>query len=348
MIGPLLVMATHMLRLFISHSSRDIAVVEPLVDLLRSALNLNASEIRCTSLDGYRLPVGANTEEQLRREVHESAAFIGVISTASVDSMYVVFELGARWGAKKHLFPLLSPGTAPDVLADPLKSSNALRLDSAAQIHQLVSDVGNLLGITPQPAAAYQKHVDAILAIQANVQKATFEWDDVERGVRELCNQIIDHDRFRPDFLLGVPGAGVILTELALFEIGDEYLPMYMIHQKPVTSSHLFDSTNGVEFRTPNWRYWIPPEIRSKTKQKVLVLDDYAQTGASLRELKACLISEGFRGDNVKTAAFIATSNLWEAGVQPDYWWRRVDTWDVQMPWGHASKRIRMGETETK
>ena len=158
--------AITMLKLFVSHCSKDVEIVEPLVDLIRSALNLNAGDIRCTSIDGYRLPGGADTDDQLRGEVHDSEAFIGVISSNSIDSMYVVFELGARWGVKKHLLPLLAPGTSAAVLAGPLKGLNALRLDSAAQIHQFVNDLGKVLQITPELAATYQKHVDAILRVR--------------------------------------------------------------------------------------------------------------------------------------------------------------------------------------
>lgn len=163
------------LKLFISHCSKDIAVVEPLVDLLQSALNLPASDIRCTGIDGCRLPGGADTDEQLRGEVHDSEAFIGVISLASISSMFVVFELGARWGVKKHLIPVLSPGTSPSVLAGPLKGLNALQLDSAAQIHQLVEDLGRKLKIAPQSAAAYQKHIEAILENATEHAAATEE-----------------------------------------------------------------------------------------------------------------------------------------------------------------------------
>jgi len=38
------------MRLFVSHSSKDLSFVEALVEFLRSALNLAALDIRCTSL----------------------------------------------------------------------------------------------------------------------------------------------------------------------------------------------------------------------------------------------------------------------------------------------------------
>ncbi len=129
------------LKLFISHSSKDITIVQLRVDILSAALKLGARQIRCTSVDGYRLQCGTNTLEQLRREVHEAQVFLGIISQASLKSMYVSFELGARWGAEKHLLPILTPNTDSSILSGPLSGINALRCDNAAQLHQLVKDL---------------------------------------------------------------------------------------------------------------------------------------------------------------------------------------------------------------
>jgi hypothetical protein len=153
------------IRLFISHSAADRDLVERLVELLRSALGLPASQIRCTSVDGYRLPAGADTAEQLRLEVHEATAFVGVISASSLRSLYVAFELGARWGAKRPLFPLLAPGTEPSILEGPLASLNALSSASRAQLHQLISDLSAVLRVKSEEPAVYQRHVEAVLAL---------------------------------------------------------------------------------------------------------------------------------------------------------------------------------------
>jgi len=149
--------------IFISHSSQDARLAEQLVDLLRSALNLRADRVRCTSVDGYRLPAGADSDEQLRDEALDSVVFIGILSPFSMASAYVLFELGARWGVKKPIIPLLAPGMGPQALRGPLVGLNAVSCDNAAQLHQLVAEVSGTLGLQPEPAAVYQRHVDAIV-----------------------------------------------------------------------------------------------------------------------------------------------------------------------------------------
>ncbi len=166
-------MMTSPIRLFISHSAADRDLVERLVELLRTALALPASQIRCTSVDGYRLPAGADTAEQLRLEVHEATTFVGVISASSLRSLYVAFELGARWGAKRPLFPLLAPGTGPSILEGPLASLNALSSANRAQLHQLISDLSAVLRIKSEEPAVYQRHVEAVLALSIDAAEPT-------------------------------------------------------------------------------------------------------------------------------------------------------------------------------
>ncbi|OLC68161.1 MAG: hypothetical protein AUH69_02145 [Actinobacteria bacterium 13_1_40CM_4_65_12] len=117
-----------MVDVFVSHSSQDVALAAQVVDLLRAALNLRAESIRCTSVDGYRLPAGADSDEQLRDEALACRALIGILSAFSLASAYVLFELGARWGAKRPLIPLLAPGIGPQALKGPLAGLNALKL----------------------------------------------------------------------------------------------------------------------------------------------------------------------------------------------------------------------------
>lgn len=154
-----------MVSIFISHSHQDAELVKRLITLLRASLNLPSDQIRATSIDGFRLPGGANTDEQLRTEVQGAAVLIGLISKSSLRSAYVIFELGARWGSGKPMVPLLAPEIGSDLLQGPLHGINALSCRSAAQLHQLVEDIGAHLSLTPDRPAAYQECVDEIVSL---------------------------------------------------------------------------------------------------------------------------------------------------------------------------------------
>src|SRR5690349_15939207 len=152
-----------MVDVFVSHSNEDVVLATHVVDLLRAALNLRAEQIRCTSVEGYRLPGGADFDSQLRDEALESRVFIGILSAFSLASAYVLFELGARWGSKRPIMPLLAPGTGLQVVKGPLTGLNVLSCENASQLHQMVSEIAEVLGISPEGPAVYQRHIDAIL-----------------------------------------------------------------------------------------------------------------------------------------------------------------------------------------
>jgi hypothetical protein len=130
------------------------------------ALKLSNKDIRCTSVDGYRLPIGADTDEILKFEIFEAEAFIALISPNSIKSSYVLFELGARWGAGKHIAPILLPSCDVNILKGPLKRLNALKCDKVSQLHQLIEDLSSYLNVIPENASSYQKYIYSILSIK--------------------------------------------------------------------------------------------------------------------------------------------------------------------------------------
>jgi len=120
--------ATHRgLSVFISHSGKDAELALRLIDLLQAGLRLNANEIRCSSVDGYRFPVGVNTQDKLREEVNAAKVVVGLITPSSLNSYYVMFELGARWGANRFIAPLLAGVNRSD-LKEPLRLLKHCRL----------------------------------------------------------------------------------------------------------------------------------------------------------------------------------------------------------------------------
>jgi hypothetical protein len=143
----------------VSHSSKDVDIASALVEYLRAGLLI--SKIRCSSVDGFRLPAGVNTESQLRAEINSARVLIGLITPNSLASAYVMFELGARWGADKFMIPLLA-GATPDMIREPLSLLNSLNAANESQLHQLIGDVGGALGIAVQNPATYVKQLSNV------------------------------------------------------------------------------------------------------------------------------------------------------------------------------------------
>ena len=154
-----------MMRIFISHSSRDVELARALIDLLHAALPITSDDIRCSSVDGYRLPGGVSIDERLRIEVHDAELVIGLLTPNSLRSAYVSFELGARWGAQKRMIPLLAAGIAPEALEGPLSGINALDCGSDGQIHQLVEETASHLNVQPYRASTFTHEVNKLLEL---------------------------------------------------------------------------------------------------------------------------------------------------------------------------------------
>jgi TIR domain len=160
-IGPM----TDELLLFISHSAADAPVAKSLISLFEKALKLSARTIRCTSVDGYRLPAGVDTNEVLRTEVFDAKLFIALLTPSSLVSPYVLFELGARWGARRPLFPILASGANTSDLRSPLSGLNALSATAPDQVRQLVEDAAGALSTRMEPIATFSAEIEALVAM---------------------------------------------------------------------------------------------------------------------------------------------------------------------------------------
>jgi hypothetical protein len=153
------------LDVFISHSRKDAETAEALIELIRAATDIPHDKIRCSSVDGYRLQGGVTVDEQLKREVREARCFIGLITPNSMNSPYVLFELGARWGAHLHFVPLLAKGMTATDLRAPLSGLNALACSSTSQLHQLVTEVAQALDRPLASPAAYERHLQRLVSV---------------------------------------------------------------------------------------------------------------------------------------------------------------------------------------
>ncbi len=150
------------LLVFISHSSHDKKIATALVQLLLLALEIPPETIRCTAVDGFGLHAGTEIE-RLKKEIYEAKVFIGLITPASLQSVYVLFELGARWGARRQIMPLLAAGAKPNLLRGPLKNISALDCKHWRQIQQLINDISDALKVSTR--AGYDVGIDELVRV---------------------------------------------------------------------------------------------------------------------------------------------------------------------------------------
>lgn len=161
--------ASQSMTIFISHSSQDANLAGKLAKLFQLSFSLPPTEIRCTSVDGYRLPVGTDTDQRLRREVKESKLFLAVITPISIRSSYVLFELGGRWCTELPMFPVLGCGATSSSLEGPLGGINALNLQRRREVLQLVEDMARELGVGIASLSSIDEAVDAVWKAAASV-----------------------------------------------------------------------------------------------------------------------------------------------------------------------------------
>lgn len=155
------------MKVFISHSSKDVEIARSVINLLERSMSFSDGDIRCSSIDGYRVSGGATTDEVLRKEVHDAEISIGLITPYSLKSLYVAFELGARWGAGKLMVPLLAAGVKPDDLEGPLAGINALSCESESQLNQLVEETSSRLEIPLRSSSVFVNEVKSVVETSA-------------------------------------------------------------------------------------------------------------------------------------------------------------------------------------
>jgi len=149
--------------IFISHSSSDKQIAKRLIQVLKEAINIESSKILCTSVDGYKLEGGVNTDEQLRKLIEDNNVFIGIISENSIQSHYVLFELGARWGLGLPIKPVVISSEVYSLLREPIKNYNVLNLESQQEVIQLLQEISKILKKPLENPAVYLNSIDDLI-----------------------------------------------------------------------------------------------------------------------------------------------------------------------------------------
>jgi hypothetical protein len=150
------------IEVFLSHSAKDKDLAGAMIQLLTAALSIPRDKIRCTSVDGSKLPLAADTDTHIRSEIRGSKVFVALLTPASLRSVYVLFELGARWGGNRFLAGLFSKGASGSSLTGPISRINVLNAHNEADLHQFIGDIADRLNVRLPNAGAFLKELKQV------------------------------------------------------------------------------------------------------------------------------------------------------------------------------------------
>ena len=190
-------------KIFISHSSKDKEYVRKLVDLLES-MGLDNTQVFCSSLPGYDIPIGKNIFDYLRNQflTYELHVFF-IHSKYYYQSPVSLNEMGAAWALKTEYSSLLLPGFGFDEMKGVVNSQAiAIKLDNDKtevkdKLNQLHSKLIDEFALTRKADIVWEQKRDRFIEDVLTIPPTTFEDDapsvesDIEIvGKWSPCSQV--------------------------------------------------------------------------------------------------------------------------------------------------------------
>jgi hypothetical protein len=175
-----------MAKLFISHASDDIPLVEAFVELLESGVGVPAAKIFCSSIKGQNIKPGQDFKNALQKSLGNATCVIALISEAYYGSTFCLCELGATWALEKDLIPVLIPPIDRSQARATLSGLQQLKIDDASDLDELRDELIRRLELsesesTPRWNRKRKKFTDdlpellARVAYRGAVPRSTFE-----------------------------------------------------------------------------------------------------------------------------------------------------------------------------
>jgi hypothetical protein len=191
-------MSETLTRIFISHSSLDASLVRAIVDLLERSLVILPGQLRCTSVPGYGIPLGAPSPAALRRDLKHCRFVLAVVTQNSLRAPWVLLELGAAWALGHETVLLLAPSVSVNEIKGPLSQLNHGSLVREEDLVQLVGQIAATAGLVCRDTAIW------LASIKSVVEAASVSKDDPQH---EILRDLRDlHER------MGPPGGNFFLA----------------------------------------------------------------------------------------------------------------------------------------
>ena len=185
-----------MTRIFISHSHSDEAISYKLFDFLICVFpDLRDEDILCTADPNSGLSFDSNSiSDQLKTNLKGAEALFALITTDSLRSLWIPFEIGSFWTTEKPIVLILGPDLAPDKLPGPLKGWLCIRIEDDQAFDKLNAVTNQLeqkLNIRQNVHRRRRdRHLDTFItqfrAWQSNFPPDTSQQQEIEQLTKKL------------------------------------------------------------------------------------------------------------------------------------------------------------------
>ncbi len=146
-------------------------------------------------------------------------------------------------------------------------------------------------------------------------EREWMSWDDLGSGARDLAEAVVA-DGYVPDMILGIARGGLLVAGAVGYALGVKN-----------TFTMNVEFYTGVDERLELPMILPPvPDLVDFAETKVLIADDVADTGATLK------LVQDFCAGKVAEVRCAVLYEKPRSTVKCDYVWRRTDRW-ITFPW---------------
>ncbi|MGK7896757.1 MAG: toll/interleukin-1 receptor domain-containing protein, partial [Xenococcus sp. (in: cyanobacteria)] len=150
-------------RIIISHSHSDKPIADELEDFLRTAFpDLNENDIFFTSNSDSGPYFPESISGQLRNNLRDARALIALITTESLRSSWITFEIGSFWTRENAtIVPILGSSLTASDLPGPLKDWRSIIIkenQADEQLDQVINQLEEQLGIQQVISSRRKRH----------------------------------------------------------------------------------------------------------------------------------------------------------------------------------------------
>ena len=177
-------------KVFISHASKDEAVVRKFVEL-REDIGLTEAQVVCSSIPGYGIPLGEDIYDWLAQQFREyDLHVLFMLSDNYYNSIPCQNEMGATWVLKTKYDSVLLPGFEyRDIKGAVNPNQISIKLDGNEEVlKQHLNELKDKLiaefGLTMPSASKWERHRQTFIAAIASLP---VQQDDEDVGLDDIA-----------------------------------------------------------------------------------------------------------------------------------------------------------------